>query len=259
MLARTMFRRFSLLNKLISQKDWPEVLSHLESNPKSESISEDLLHDLMSHLYIEKKSNESYKLLLLMPSLGKEPDELDYTLALESALECNKTSQALNIFYQAQTFGVPLDAAVYDKLLSISSKDLTTSNLKQIISSMLKDSSICSPHTLNALLKNATILKDYQLVEKVLEVMKLAKYEIPKKIVAPFVNKNPSESNEFRSLKNYWKSIQKYMSDSEKEGDDEKELKKNKEPYSFGLFLMPNEKNGNTNYLSESSEDESTD
>lgn len=259
MLARIMFRRFSSLNMLISQKNWAEALSLLESNPQSEKISADLLFDLMSHLYKEKKSNESYKLLLMMPSLGKEPDELDYTLALESAIECNKTSQALNIFYQAQTFGVPLDAAVYDKLLNMSGKDLPTSNLKQIISSMLKDNSICSPHTLNALLKNATILKDYQLVEKILEVMKVAKYDIPKKIVAPFVNKNPSESSEFRSLKNYWKSIQKYMSDSEKDVDDDKEMKKNKEPYSFGLFLMPNEKNGNTNYFSESSEDESTD
>jgi hypothetical protein len=259
MFARSLLRRFSVLKKLIDRKDWTGAISYLESNPKTEPVSPELLSDLMGHLYTEKKSSESYKLLLMMPSLGKVPEEHEYTLAIESTIESNKLSQALNLFYQAQVFGVPLDAIVYDKLLLSTGKEITSSNLKQILSCMIRDNSITSPHTLIGVLKNATISKDYQLVEKVLEVMKLAKYDIPKKIVAPFVNKNSSESSEFKSLKNYWKSIQKYISDSEKEVDEEKGVKKNKEPYSFGLFLMPNEKNENLNYLSESSEDDSSD
>ena len=254
LLSKHLNKSFSVLKKLISSKDWSAAISLLEVNP--EFAFKPDLDDLMSNLYKEKRHMEAYKLLLLLPFLNHIPSEWEYTMAIEASIESEKLHQALNIFYQSQVFGIPLDAVVYDKLLNICNKDCGTSNINQILFSMIKDNSVCNASTLNNLLKLGTQIKDYNLVENVLNAMRVAGYTIPKKLVAPFINKAQSDSKEYKALTSYWKSIQKYLSDQDKDFESGKEMKKEKDTYSFGVFVMPNEKEMKTE---DTSEDESSD
>lgn len=256
LLTKPLYKSFSVLKKLISSKDWSGALSILESN--LESAEKRDLDELMSNLYKDKRYMEAYKLLLLLPSLNHIPTEWEYTMALEASIESEKLHQALNIFYQSQIYGIPLDAIVYDKLLNICVKDGGSSNIHQILYSMIKDKSICTASTLNTLLKLGTQSKDYSLVENVLSTMRFAGYKIPKKMVAPFINRAHSDSKEYKALNSYWKSIQKYVSDQDKEIGIEKEIKKGKDSYSFGVFVMPNEKEMELK-TDDTSDDESSD
>lgn len=258
LLTKHLNKSFSVLKKLISSKDWSAAISLLEVNPES-AVKPDL-DELMSNLYKEKRHMEAYKLLLLLPFLNHIPSEWEYTMAIEASIESEKLHQALNIFYQSQVFGIPLDAVVYDKLLTICNKDCGASNINQILFSMMKDNSVCTASTLNNLLKLGTQIKDYNMVENVLNAMRVAGYAIPKKVVAPFINKSHSDSKEYKALNNYWKSIQKYVSDQDKDVESDKELKKGKDSYSFGVFVMPNEKEMEMEMKTDdTSEDESSD
>ena len=256
LLTKPLYKSFSVLKKLISSKDWSGAISLLEDNPESAEKPE--LDDLMSNLYKDKRYMEAYKLLLLLPSLNHVPSEWEYTMALEASIESEKLHQALNIFYQSQIFGIPLDAMVYDKLLIICAKDCGSSNIRQILYSMIEDKSICSASTLNTLLKQGTQAKDYRLIENVLCIMRAAGYSIPKKVIAPFIKRAHSDSKEYKALNSYWKSIQKYVGDQDKDVELDKELKKGKDSYSFGVFVMPSEKEMEMN-SEDTSEDESSD
>jgi hypothetical protein len=251
-LTKPLYKSFSSLKKLILLKDWPGTISFLESNPSEVQKSD--LDDLMTSFYKEKRYIEAFQLLHLLPFQSQLPGEWEYTMALETSIESEKFHQSLNIFYQTQVFGIPLDSIVYDKLLSICSKDSGSSNIKTILFCMMKDNSIASGQTLMSVLKLATTMKDYGLVEMVLNAMKAAGYSIPKKVIAPFISKTQSDSSEYKALSSYWKSIQKYVTDQDKDVEMEKEGKKGKDSYSFGVFVMPNEKD-----LAIKEEDTSTD
>lgn len=201
-------RFFSSLDSYLLKKDWSGAVSYLESQPSSSPINPDNLDFLMSKLYSSNKPNEAYKLLSLLPSLGKNPSDLDYTLALEVNLNQNKPIQSLSIFYQSHIFGIHLDSATYSSLILSCTKDTGSRNIKWILSCMIRDSAIISLQASVFLIKLAISLEDLGLIESVIKLMHKAKYDFPTKLIKTFLMKNSSASQEYNSLKSLWDNIQ---------------------------------------------------
>ena len=255
----------SVLPSYFLKNDWSGAVQCLESLPTSSQIPPDQLSLLMSKLYSNNKHTEAYKLLLLLPGLGKEPDEIDYTLAIEVCLHQNKVIQALNIFYQSQIFGVALDANLYSVLISSCTKEIGARNIKWILACMHRDQVIISIQACVAALKLGIMIKDSEIVEIIVKVMHQAKYELPNKLVNNFIMRNMNETVELKSLKNVWQHIQQNSFSEpsfEKEKTFELNLKDNskvdsKNPLSFELIVLPRENHKQIETMDSSPDEES--
>jgi hypothetical protein len=267
-ISRVLYRSLSNLEGFLSKKDWTGALLYLETQGSEQEIEIKTLDLLMEKLYTQNKYNEVYKLLLLMPKLGKQPDELDYTLSIEVCLQKNKITQALNIFYQSQLYGITLDSALYTNLLSACTKRVGTRNIKWIISCMTRDQAIIPASVLIYLIKAVSLMKEYSLIETLLAVMHKSNYDIPERMGEHFILKKTPNSAEYQSLKKFWNKIQLEQSDGLADDKDEKnnpdDNKKKlfgtdaKYPLSVGLFFFPKESKENL-YWSEDDEESDSD
>ena len=106
LLSRLISHDFSSLQQYLLKKDFTGAVLFLEKSGSDSKIENFHLETLMNKLYTNSKYNEAYKLLHLLPSLGKQPTEIDYILSIEVCLQQNKLAQALNIFYQSQVYGI---------------------------------------------------------------------------------------------------------------------------------------------------------
>lgn len=245
--CKSLSRSFSSFSTLLSKKDWSGAVSYLEKNAKSEKVDSDNLEFLMSKLYSNNKHMEAYKLLILLPTLGREPSELDYTLAIEVSLNQNKLSQAMNVFYQSQIYGTTLDSITYSSLLGACTKDTGARNIKWILSCMHRDQAMISIQTSISIIKIGMLLKDFELIENIIKLMHQAKYEFPSKLLNSFLLKNSSDMEEYKSLKAVWngisqnsysESVDKFKSFEASFKDPDRNSKKSP---SFELVLLPKE------------------
>jgi hypothetical protein len=201
----------------------------------------------MSKLYSNNKHMEAYKLLILLPTLGREPSELDYTLAIEVSLNQNKLSQAMNVFYQSQIYGIALDSVTYSSLLGACTKDTGARNIKWILSCMHRDQAMISIQTSISIIKIGMLLKDFELIENVIKLMHQAKYEFPSKLLNSFLLKNSNDMEEYKSLKTVWNGISQnsYSENVDKFKSFEASFKdpdrNSKKSPSFELVLLPKE------------------
>lgn len=267
--SKCLLRNSSGLQNFFLKKDWAGALTFLEANQSKIKIPVEELDGLMSRLYSNHKYIDTYKLLLLMPSYGKQPDEIDYTLAIEACLEQSKIVQAINIFYQSQIFGVTLDACLYSNLVTMAcNKDTGVRNIKWILRCAQRDNSTISIQAAGAVIKFATKIKDSALIEIILKLMYEAKYNIPNKIIATHLNRNISDSAEYKSLKNLWNDIQVNFYNEpnfEKEKKTENNYNDNlkvssKYPMSFELIVVPQDGRKSPEVLDSSNyEDSSSD
>mmetsp|Transcript_18106 Transcript_18106/g.18094 ORF Transcript_18106/g.18094 Transcript_18106/m.18094 type:complete len:226 (+) Transcript_18106:178-855(+) len=127
----------------------------------------------------------------MMPSLGKEPSELEYTAALEASIKQKNLEMATNLFYQAKVYGISFDAAVYDFFIDSLCRDLGIRNLKSIIDYMKKDGCIPSIYNCLNLMKIGHELNDRDFVNEIANVAKQAEYSIPKKMIEKYTKPLP--------------------------------------------------------------------
>ena len=259
--SRRFIRNFTTLSSYLSKKDWIGAVSYLERPSTTDPIDPEALDLLMGKLYSNNKHNEAYKLLLLLPSLGKDPTELDYTLAIEVCLQQSKVVQALNIFYQSQLFGVSLDSCLYSNLISACTKEIGARNIKWILTCMNRDQATLSIHSCVSAIKIGIMIKDYSLIETLIIMMHQAKYEMPNKMINNFVSRTSSDSAEYKSLKTAWQNIQQnsFIDHIDKEKPFDIQLKNlktdSKTPLSFELIVLPREQ---TELLDSSPDEESS-
>ncbi|OMJ82210.1 hypothetical protein SteCoe_17171 [Stentor coeruleus] len=244
---KSLSRSFSSFSTLLAKKDWSGAVSYLEKHDTSEKLDLDNLDFLMGKLYSNNKHLEAYKLLILLPTLGKEPSELDYTLAIEVSLNQNRLSQAMNVLYQSQIYGITLDSETYSALLGACTKDTGARNIKWIISCMYRDQAMISIQTSVSIIKIGMLLKDFGLIENVIKLMHQAKYDFPMKLINSFLLKNDNEMEEYKSLKNVWnginqnsysENVNKFKSFETSFKDSDRNSKKSP---SFELVLLPKE------------------
>ena len=264
-LSRLITRKFSSLEHYLLKKDFSGAVLFLEKSVPESKFESNQLETLMGKLYSNSKYNDAYKLLLLLPSLGKEPTELDYTLSIEVCIQQNKIVQALNILYQSQLYGIILDSCVYSNVLIACTKDIGARNLKWILNCTQRDNIIISINACVSVIKLGIILREYSLIENVLKIMYQAKYELPTKIINNFIMKSSSDSDEFKSLRLFWIYVQQNNVDEpvyEKERTTETNFKDHikidsKNPLSFELIVLPRENSKQLDSLDSSPGEES--
>lgn len=130
-------------------------------------IESEILENLIWGFNNTGRANEAYKLLEMMPILGKQPDELDYIAAIEVCIRQKNLKLASNIIYQSQVFGISLDTALYDEFLLSLIKASDLNNTKLIISKMVQEGTVPTIDTCNKLLKLSRRKNDKSFVEDI--------------------------------------------------------------------------------------------
>ncbi|CAG9311855.1 unnamed protein product [Blepharisma stoltei] len=204
-LAKRCIRAFSSMKDLVLKKEWYKAYTQLEKERKIEDP--DLITSLAWGLSNIGRHDEAYKLVQMMPSLGKEPSELEYTAALEASIKQKNLDMATNLFYQAKVYGISFDAALYDFFIGSLCKDLGIRNLKSIIDYMKKDGCTPSIYTCVNLMKIGHELNDRDFVNEIANVAKQAEYSIPKKMIEKYTKPLP-ESKTSKKIQEKEKKIE---------------------------------------------------
>jgi len=253
MLLRSLARGFKKLDTLIQNKQWTLAVEEIEklSGVPSE-VDKTSLYSLLWGVSNSGKCSEAYKLLMQFPSLEQEPDELAYTAVIESCLRYGKTTLAMNLFYQCQIFGVPLDLGVYNELLNKLVKKTGIRNIKWLVSCMQKDQLAPSLQVCISLIKLAFMHKEFALAQQVLLTMNQTGYEMPSSLIQNFLKRNTSKSKEYLELEETWQRISEDLEmedvlfeaefDVEKSGKEAQFKERGKLPLSFQVILFPPEK-----------------
>lgn len=173
-------RSFSTLKDLIKKKDWSRAYTQIEKQP-SKFEEPELINSLVWGLSNSGRIKEAYKLIQIMPSLGSEPSEIEYTAAIEAFVKHNNAELAMNLLYQSQIFGIQLDAALYNDVIQTFYKKIGIKNVKWVLNCMLKEDYVPSIMTCVTLMKIGHVMKDEQFVDQIVEIAQKAEYNVPSK------------------------------------------------------------------------------
>ena len=197
--------------ELVAAKDWTGLAAKLERKP-DEPLDSDTLSHVLWTMCAAKKVNLAYQLFLYT---SDRPQERHYTALIEGALHANKAVLAANIYYQSQLFGVELDTALYNELLTgLIKARAGLRNVKLICEDMTRLHLCPTAYTCARLLKLAIHMSDWSFATQLLSAMHAHKLEYPRRLLDSTLAV-VRQGEDFESFRRLWVSLCSAEEDSE--------------------------------------------
>ena len=197
--------------ELVAAKDWSGLAAKLERKPE-EAIDADTLSTALWSICAAKKVSLAYQLFLYT---ADQPQERHYTALIEGALRADKPILAANIYYQSQLFGVELDAALYNELLTgLVKAGAPLRSVKHVCAQMNRLGLYPSAFTCARLLKLSVRMSDWTFAAQVLASMQTHKLEYPRRLLDSSVAV-VRQGEDFTAFQKLWLSLSNSEDDSD--------------------------------------------